>query len=251
MIYGLYQSAAGMLTHEYRQDILANNIANAETPGFKREIAVFAERIPAREAGRRSGPSDPLLDHLTGGVWLGRTETDFGEGVLVKTDSPMDVALAGPGFFLVQKDGRQYLTRDGRMTQTPDGRLVAASDGAEYLGAAGQPLRVNPRGGEIRVDEDGRILQGPNRAVVSQLGIVDVTDYHQLSKAGAGRFTAPAYTPIPNGTRVQNGYIESSGVEPVKEMVTMIEASRAYQLNAQMLTLADQTAARLINATAA
>jgi len=249
MIYGMYQSAAGMMVNEYRQDVLANNLANAETVGFKREIATFAERLRASEAGRREGPTNNLMEALSGGVWLARTATDFSEGAFVRTDNPLDVALAGPGFLRVAADGREYLTRDGRMVMNSDGWLVSVVDGAAILGRAGQPIRLHPRGGEISIDEDGRIAQGGRR--VAQLALVDVKDYETLRKAGAGRFSAENLELTSSPANVISGVMESSGVEPVKELVTMIEAARAYQLNAQMLSLQDQSAGRLINAVAA
>jgi flagellar basal-body rod protein FlgF len=249
MIYGLYQSAAGMLVNEYRQDVLANNLANAETVGFKREIATFAERLRASEAGRRRGPSNDLMEALSGGVWLARTTTDFSEGAFVRTDNPLDVALAGPGFLRVVSQGRECLTRDGRMMMDPDGWLVSATDGAAILGQAGQPIRLNPRGGEVAIDENGRIKQG--KVTVGRLGMVDVKDYATLRKAGASRFFADDVQLAPAPAKVIPGVTESSGVEPIKELVTMIEASRAYELNAQMLSLQDQSAGRLINAVAA
>jgi flagellar basal-body rod protein FlgF len=248
MIYGLYQSAAGMMVNECRQSVLANNLANAETVGFKREIATFAERLPASEAGRRSGPGDELLEALSGGVWLARGATDFSESAFIQSDNPLDVALAGPGFLRIAADGREYLTRDGRMVMSPDGWLVSAADGASILGRAGQPIHLNPRGGEVSIDEDGRISQGGVQ--VGRLGLVDVDDYDSLRKTGAGRFSAETATLIPAQAKVQPGFVESSGVEPVKELVTMIEAARAYQFNAQMVTLQDQSAGSLISAVA-
>jgi len=248
MIYGLYQSAAGMMVNEYRQDVLANNIANGETVGFKREIASFAERLRASEAGRRSGPTNDLMEALSGGVWLARTDTDFGEGAFVRTDAPLDVAIAGPGFLRVGANGQEYLTRDGRMAMNADGWLVSAADGALILGQAGQPVRLNPRGEPPSIDEDGRISQG--NVTVNRLGLVDVDDYHKLRKAGAGRFVLGDARLTGSAARLESGFIESSGVEPIQELVTMIGAARAYQLNAQMLTLQDQTAGRLINVVA-
>lgn len=249
MIYGLYQSAAGMMVNEYRQDVLANNLANAGTVGFKREIATFAERLRASEAGRRHGPTNDLMEALSGGVWLAQTQTDFTEGAFIRTDNPLDVALTGPGFLLVAANGREYLTRDGRMVMDADGWLVSAVDGAAILGRAGQPIRLNPRGGQITIDEDGRIKQ--NKLHVGQLALVDVTNYQTLRKAGAGRFSADNIELSPSAAKVYSGVMENSGVEPIKELVTMIEAARAYQFNAQMLSLQDQSAGRLINAVGA
>jgi flagellar basal-body rod protein FlgF len=248
VIYGLYQSAAGMMVNEYRQDVLANNLANAETVGFKRDIATFAERLQASEAGRRAGPSNDLMQALTGGIWLGRTQTDFSEGSFINSDNPLDIALAGPGFLRVARAGQEYLTRDGRMMMDADGWLVATTDGASILGLAGQPIRLNPRGGSVSIDEDGRIQQ--NGLTMGRLGLVDVEDYEKLQKTGASRFRANDAELRASPAIVIEGVTEDSGVEPVKELVTMIEASRAYQLNAQMVTLQDQSAGRLINAVA-
>lgn len=244
MIYGLYQSAAGMMTHEYRQDVIANNLANAETAGFKREIAVASERKPASLAGVRRGASDELLRMLSGGVWLAQTETDFGEAGFTRTEAPLDVALAGPGFFRVAAGSRTYLTRDGRFTMQPDGAVVSATDGAQVLGAGGIPLRINPRGGDPTIDEIGRVFQ--NRIEVGRLAVVDVANYRALEKAGASRFRGDNVELIESPALVQHGYVERAGVEPVKELTGMLASTRAYQLNAQMLTMQDQTAGRLL-----
>lgn len=248
MIYGLYQSAAGMMVHEYRQDVLANNIANAETVGFKRQIAMFSQRPQAVEAGVRTGSGDRLLGALTGGVWLAQTQTDFDEGSFVTTGEATDVALAGPGFFVVARDGQEFLTRDGRFTLTPWGQLVSATDGAAVLGMGGAPIQIHPRGGKVMIDEDGWIEQ--NNARVGRLAVVDVPDRRGLTHAGAGRFFAGNMPTTPAPAHVIAGHVESSGVEPVRELAAMLEATRAYQLNAQMLSLQDQTAGRLISTVA-
>ena len=247
MIYGLYQSAAGMMTNEYRQNVLANNVANAETIGFKRDVPVFAERIPADLAGLREGPSAESLAAMTGGIWLGRTETDFSAGGLVSTENPLDVALDGPGFLAVQVGDEVQFTRDGRFTTTPNGQLVAISDGAPILGVGGTPLMLDPRAGldHVQIDEDGRIFQ--DERYVGQFQLADFDNYSTLRKVGAQRFTAPDNTAVAAPALVRNGYLETSGADALPELVDMIEASRAYQINAQMVTLQDQTASRLIS----
>jgi flagellar basal-body rod protein FlgF len=246
MIYGLYQSAAGMMTTEYRQAVLANNLANADTVGFKRDVATFAERQPARLEGVRSGPSAPGLEGLSGGLWLGQTTTDFSDASKVWTGNWSDVALEGPGFLVVQAEGGPQFTRDGRMLMDASGRLTAASDGAPILNPGGMPIQLNPHGGQPSIDSEGRIEQ--DGAIVAELGVVDFENYGALQKVGAARFAAPEDAAAASPALVQAGYTESSSVQPVTELVNMIEASRAYQLNARMLSLQDETAGRLISA---
>lgn len=242
MIYGLYQSAGGMLVNEYRQGVIANNLANAETVGFQRDVAVFAERLPAHDT--REGPRQESLDGLSGGTWLGRTHTVFAEGNVTNTGNALDLAIDGPGFFVVQGSQGSLLTRDGRMMLAPDGTLVAAVDGAAVLGEGGGVIRLNPNGGAPMLTEDGWVRQ--DGAPVARLAVVDVSDERALSRRGAGRYAATQTVAAPNGTRVLSGFLEGSGVRPVTELVSMIETTRAYQMNAQMLTLQDQTAGRLI-----
>ena len=246
MIYGLYQSAAGMMTNEYRQAVLANNIANADTVGFKRDVATFAERTPAQAAGERAGTSATDMAGLSGGLWLGRTFTDFTAGTKTQTGNPYDVALDGPGFLAVQSNGQRLYTRDGRTLLRPDGTLVAASDGAEMLGRGGMPVRLNPFGGQPNIDTQGRISQ--DGAIVGELEIVNFANYQALQKVGAARFAAPNAEPAPAPVLVQGGYIEGSAVEPVNELVNMMEATQAYQFNARMVSLQDDSVSKLINA---
>lgn len=244
MIYGLYHSAAGMLTNEYRQNVITNNLANAETIGFKQQIPVFAEREPAAVAGWRTGPTDASLAGLSGGLWLGRTHTDFSPGNFVATGNGCDVALDGPGFLVVEVHGRPQYTRDGRLMKDADGLLRAAADGAPVLGAGGAPIRMNPWGGQPTLDEDGQVWQ--DGVPVGQLAVVDFADRRVLQPAGGSRFDAGDAATVPAPARVVSGHLEASGVEPVRELVQMIEANRAYQFNAQMISLQDQTIGRLI-----
>lgn len=246
MIYGLYQSAGGMMTQEYRQDLIANNLANAETIGFKREIAVFAER------GTAPGFKDVTPDELqamTGGVWLGRTATDYSEAKFTRTSNPLDIAIAGPGFLQVQVNKESFLTRDGRLMLSPEGRLVAQADGAAVLDESGEEIVLNPRGGRVTIDEDGQVQQdGQERA---RLAVVVPQNYEELQKQAGGRFRADSKSLSDSPARLLAEHLENAGVEPIRELATMLEASRAYQMNAQMISLQDQTVGRLISAVTA
>ncbi len=245
MIYGLYNSAAGMMTNEYRQAVLANNLANAETTGFKRDVAVFAERQPASTAGLRHGPSARDLQTLSGGLWLGETLTDHTEAAMIRTDNPLDVAIDGPGFLSVAVDGQQLYTRDGRLMMNRDGALVAAVDGAPLLGRSGQTIQLNPLGGQPRIDTNGYVIQDGQR--MAQLALTDFRDYGALTKVGENRWAGPEEDVLQAPARIASGTLESSGVEPLNELVTMIEASRAYQMNAQMVSLQNTSIGRLIS----
>jgi len=245
MIYGLYHSAAGMLTNEYRQSVFANNIANADTVGFKRDMATFAERTPAWATGEREGPSAASLAGLSGGMWLGATTTDHTEAAKTKTGNWHDVALEGPGFLAVQVDGQRLFTRDGRLMMDADGNLVAVSDGSPVLGRGGMPIRLNPRAGQTSIDSDGRISQ--DGGVVAELDVVDFANYEALRKVGAARFAAAEDEALPAMALVRSGYVEQSGAQPLTELVSMIEASRAYQINTRMISLQDAGVGKLIS----
>ncbi|MDX2198357.1 MAG: flagellar hook-basal body protein [Phycisphaerae bacterium] len=245
MIYGLYQSAAGMMVNEYKQDVLSNNMANADTIGFKRDLTVFAERIPAAMARLREGETPDILSALTGGVWLGQTATDFSEGPHQFTDNPLDAALDGPGFFAVAgPDGEPQFTRDGRFMVNVAGQLVSANDGAPALGIGGGPIFANPQGGRVEFDQFGRVLQKNN--VIGQLWLADFADYSRLQKAGDQRFAAVGMEPGAASARLQPRYIEGSSVQAVPNLTEMMLSSRAYQLNARMIQIQDESAARMI-----
>lgn len=249
MIYGLYHSAAGMLTNEYQQGVIANNLANADTVGFKRDVATFAERLQAELAGVRKGPSAEGLGGISGGLWLGQTHTSHKEGAYEKTGNPSDVAVEGLGFLTVQQDGQTLLTRDGRFMLDQGGRLVSVTDGAEVLNAGGQPIQLNPRSGPLSfVDQEGWIYQNinGNDVRITQLGLTDVADYDALTKVGAGRFVTEPENLTPTYARVRGGFVEQSGVDAVPEMVNMIETARSFQINASLVSLQDQTLGRLL-----
>ena len=244
MIYGLYNSAAGMLTSEYRQGVIANNLANAETTGFKPDYAVIAERVPAAQAGVRHGPSAADLAGLSGGTWLGPTQTSFAPGTLEHTGQDTDVALDGSGFLTVEKDGKTYLTRDGRFIRDAQGFVKSATDGAQVLDAGGGPLRVNPLGGKLQIDSDGNVRQDGH--MVGRLGLTDVQNDARLQKVAGSRFAFDPQQVQPATCQVEQGVVERSGVEPLKEMVNMIEASRTYQMNAHLVSLQDQSVGQLL-----
>jgi flagellar basal-body rod protein FlgF len=242
VIYGLYHSAAGMLANQYRQDVIANNLANVDTASFKRDVPAFSERLI--EAQRRFGATrNAVLDGQTGGVWSTPTATDWQAGPVEVTDHPLDAAIDGRGFFAVQtNDGVRY-SRDGRFTINTQGQLVTAQDGLAVLNDQGAAIQVGADAKDVRLGAYGHLMV--NGQTQEQLQVVDFDDA-ALRKIGRNLVTSDA-TPQPIAAKLRTNTIEKSNVDPMKEMVSMIEASRAYQLNAQMVSLQDGTLGRLVN----
>jgi flagellar basal-body rod protein FlgF len=246
MIYGLWLSAAGLQVNEYRQAVIANNLANVDTAGFKRDLAVFRERLTESRSGTgRMGLSDPVLDDLSGGTWLNPTATDFSQGPL-EGGGPLDVAMEGDGFFTVQADKEVRYTRDGRFTLTAGGDLVTVAGGYKVLDRSGQPIHLGQiETGEVLVDGGGRIQVDGREAAT--LGVTDFADRRLLVKAGRDTFDGRYAKPVKATGVVRQGHYEGSSVEPTTEMVNMIEAARLYQLNATLISLQDGMAGRAVN----
>jgi len=174
-----------------------------------------------------------------------QTITDFSPGTLRKTDVPTDVAIEGDGFFLVQKDDQQYLTRAGNFRLTADGRLVT-QQGYEVLSDARTPIVINPAAGPWQITPDGRVSQAGG--AVQNLAIVKPAQPAELVKAGENLFrTSGDPEPVAvEQRRVAAGYLESAAVRPTLEMTALIEASRLFEANINLLRAQDQMLGGLI-----
>ena len=249
MSYGLWLSAGGLQVNRYRQEIVTNNLANVETVGFKRDLAVIHER-PVESQGTAAGPryAHQLLDRLSGGNWVRPTYTNFDQGDLVRTGGDLDTAIHGDGFFTIRDGNNTRYTRDGRFTLNPQGELVmvAGQGRAKVLDTAGRPITLDPGGGEIAIGRDGSIRQG--KTLVARLGVVEFADRQALGKVGGNLFTAVGTRPTaPQNSEVHGGFIERSAQNPLTGLVEMIEVSRALELNARMISLQDQTIGQAVN----
>ncbi len=249
MIYGLWQSAAGLQAQEYRQVIIANNLANAETPGFKADRIAFQERLNASITKGAPADRHPVLDAMTGGLFETEVYTDFSfnESGLIPSGNRLDVAIHGDGFLAVQTaDGARY-TRDGRMTLDKDGTLVHVATGGAMLDRQGRPIMLDPSlpSKDTKIDSAGRVMQGEQ--IVGELGLVDFADRQQLEKIGHDLYSADNARRIQATGGIRQSFVESSGVDPVRALVDMIAATRAYEANARMITLQDETLGRAVN----
>ena len=187
MPYGMYISAAGADVQSQRLQVLSNNLANVATPGFKREFAIFQARHAQDIETGKAVPGSRSMNDLGGGVTFAENVTDFSGGTLQQTGNPTDFALEGDGFFLVGKEGEQYLTKAGNFHFAPDGRLVT-EQGHDVLSTSRQPISINPTL-PWQLLEQGVVAQGSNQI---PLAIVQPQSLGDLAKEGENLFSSLA-----------------------------------------------------------
>lgn len=243
MIKGLYSAYTSMEAAWRYQEILADNIANSTTVGFKREVAA-AQALPSLVVAQQEPVPAPLptriqqvIGQVGTGQFLAEFQTDFSAGPWKQTGEELDLALE-QGFFVVQSPtGERFYTRDGRFGRDATGNLVT-STGLFVLGADGQPITLPP--GRVSVAEDGTIRAGD--AVVGQLLVLDFAP-GELERAGPSYFTAQgAGTPVVGG--VHQGYLELSNAQLTEELTTLLAVHRAYQASQTVLATLDGTLER-------
>ncbi|MGA2501621.1 MAG: flagellar hook-basal body protein [Tepidisphaeraceae bacterium] len=248
MIYGLYASAAGVRASSHRLDVVTNNLANSETTGFKRDLAIFQERhtAAAGEGLNAKTQSNPDLEALGGGMLVGQTSVDLSQGELESTGNPMDFALQGKGFFAIREGQGTALTRDGRFITNRDGYLVTATTGRWVLDQNRQPILLK-KGVPVTVAGDGTISQG--KEVMGKVGVFDVPDQRQITKHGDGLFGYPDLDKRMKAGdgAIVNGAMERSNADAMKELASLMDASRNLEANANLIRYQDQTLSLLVN----
>ncbi len=243
MNYGMYVAASGAQVQLARQEVLANNLANASTAGFKADELMIRHREAARqEDDLLALDSNAMLERLGAGVMPLPTRIRFAQGPLRETGNALDVALQGEGFLHVARgDDRVALTRDGRLTIGGDGTLVRAADGAPMLDAAGRPIRLDPSL-PTRIIDDGTVTQGG--APVARLAVVTVASLETLDKGGGGDVLLPAGATAaqlrPSPARVVPGAIEESSVNAMGTMLKVTAAARAVDGNLKVISTIDE-----------
>lgn len=245
MPYGLYISAEGALAQSTRMETISNNIANADSPGFKRDLAIFQARYAEETQRGIDLPGSGSLNDLGGGVETLGTFTDFSPGVRKNTHQPTDLAIDGPGFFVVRHQGQDMVTRAGNFMLTQDGGLVS-QDGEPVISAEGTPVLVNPQEGPWHVNPSGTLVQGGRQ---TPLALVTPQSLGDLVKVGDNLFSSlsPLRPIEATQRRVQSGALEGSTVNAVSEMTSMIETSRVFEANVNMIRNQDQILGELVN----
>jgi flagellar basal-body rod protein FlgF len=246
MIYGLYLSAAGVKANTHRQDVIANNLANTETVGFKRDITLFQQRLTEAQMLREPGASHPALEGIGGSLRVLPTRVDTTPGEAEHTGNPLDVAVHGQGFFRVLDGNQHRLTRDGRFMIDREGHLILANGkGQRVLDDGGAPIRLDPHQ-PARIESDGRINQ--EGQTVARLGLVDVPDASRLEKAGGNLLAYPEMARLrPAEPTLRSGFLERANVDPTTELTLLLQTQRLLEANANLIRYQDQTLARLVN----
>lgn len=226
---GLYVSLSSQMAFQRRMETIANNVANASTPGFRREEIKF-------EAMLSNSASESVAFASPGDTFIKRDP-----GQMTRTGNPLDVAVQGDAWFALQTPSGVVYTRDGRMQMSPEGELHSV-DGYPILDAGGAPIQVNPNGGQIQIASDGMIMQ--NELQYGAIGLFTIDPKAKLS-----RFENSAVVPdIPgaptldfNKVGVVQGHIEGSNVNPMWEMSQLIMASRSYDAVSQSINQSEDS----------
>jgi len=245
MPYGLYISAEGAHAQSKRLEVVANNLANVDTVGFKRELAIFQARYAEETQQGNDDPSSGSINNVGGGILVRETKTDFSGGPLKRTQVNTDLAIDGDGFFVVEKGGEKFLTRAGNFRLTERGELVT-QQGYPVLTETGSPIVIDRNNGPWEMSPTGVIRQGNT---IQTVAIVVPKSSDDLTKAGENLFrTAGDPDPVAAGQRkVASGYLEQSQVRPTMEMMDLIEASRGVEMNLNMMQTQDQMLSSLIS----
>lgn len=277
MIRGLYTGASGMAAQQVKLDAISNNLANLDTDGYKRDVAVhkaFAELLLRRmnDDGVIKNPfgsSDmaPVVGKLGTGVETNELFTEFEQGSLKQTDNDCDLAMDGEGFLCVQTPYGERYTRNGSFTIGKEG-FLETQEGYPVLGENG-PIMV--KANNFKVDKDGNVFVNKNyqddpfRLVsreentwegiqkLDKLKIVDFKKTRFIAKQGSSLWNSTEESGeakiMAQGERpkVIQGFVEASNVNPIKEMVEMIEVNRAYEANQKSIQSEDTMLGKLIN----
>lgn len=239
----MYSGLFGALTNEHRLNVIANNLANVNTTGFKADKLAFKdtmihfahERIMQPVLSLRDKSMFPQAVHIAR-PRISESRIDFSQGSMRKTDAPFDLSIAGEGFFKVRTPNGDYYTRNGNFFKRADGALVTAqgysllSDGSEV---------IIPESAAVTINERGLIFAGNDN--VGQIQVFNIDDPKQLEKFGHNLYkikdkAQAGESEAPPETQILQGYLETPNVNIVEEMVNMIETHRAFESYQKVIT---------------
>ena len=237
---GIYAAVSGSLAAMQRLDMISNNLANINTPGYKKDKMSF-EGLLAGSANPPAVPqgktADPILQKES--IYI-----DYANGPISQSDNPLDLALDGDGFFAVTTPEGTAYTRQGNFRTSADGTLVTV-DGYPVQGANGSAIRI--QGSRVEIDAKGSVMVDGTEA-----GAISVFDFgkpYTLTKVGNALFVPanPQATPQTGTAQIRQGHIEGSNVESISEMVQMIETNRYFEACSKVIKGFDDMATKAAN----
>lgn len=238
MTKGFYNLTSGMLSQSRRLDVVANNMTNLSTPGYKAETytdSTFEEVLYSR-IGNKDKTGAQVIGEQSYLLAPSAFYVDYSQGGLEETGLNLDFAIQGDGFFAVQAaDGVEY-TRGGSFSLDGEGYLYLPGHG-RVLGMDGQPIQLTTDA--VRADQQGRIYIQDGGYYLGQLGVFTFADNAQLVKETSGLFGANGQAAVPTATQVRWKWVESANVDMVQEMTRMMTAQRALQSASQVIKLYD------------
>lgn len=257
----LWTGASGMIAQQTNVDAIANNLANVNTVGYKKETVEFKTLLYSKlqtKTTDNNGNPKPIASQVGAGVRLGSITSRFTQGMLNQTSNPLDFAIEGDGFFRIMlSDGQEAYTRNGsfQMAIGTEGLTMSTSDGYPVLNTEGEPI-VFPfgiDGSKLEVEESGKILypddDGEMQFTGIQIGLAQFNNPGGLDKIAGSNFKAtdasgePRYEGEDEAlkfSKLKSSYLEGSNVSTVDEMVNLIVAQRAYEMNSKIITASDE-----------
>ena len=249
---GLYIAASGGTKQLKKLDVLSNNIANINTQGFKKDMLVYEEKKTPFQQINKNGFDANMMNTFSGAdpavsyVQVTQSLTNFEQGSLIKTDNPLDVAIEGKGFFVVDTPNGDRYTRNGNFHVDGSGQLVDHK-GNMIKTIADEPILIPFGTKQVSINQEGSVFGGTEieQETLGQIKIVDFENLHALKKEGEGFYinTNPSIKEIlVNDAKVLQGFTENSNANAIHEMTQMIETVRqleAYQKIIQSIDEAD------------
>ena len=266
MLRSLWTAASGMIAQQTNVDTIANNLANVNSTGYKTEKAEFKSLLYQTlqtKTTTANGVNKPIDAQVGLGVRNSSIESNFTQGIMTQTNVLTDFCIEGNGFFGVQgADGEIYYTRNGKFNysiNTTGGISLTAADGCAILDTNGNPIELGPeyQTNRIVVSSDGRILYkdaaNNPQPIGIQIGLFQFNNPAGLTKTSGTRYQeSPASGPVMNEltlnqnqrSLVHQNYLEGSNVQVADEMVNLIIAQRAYEMNSKAIQAADEMMAQ-------
>lgn len=251
MVRGLYTASNGMIAQQQKMDIISNNLANVNTTGFKKDgvIVESFDDVLTTKVNDVNVPGNQMIGKMTLGCKVGNIYTDHTQGGATITGDPYNIAILGTGMVAIgvaDKEGNMNTkySRDGSFTLSNDGTLMTR-EGNYVLGENGK-IVIPSGSSNIRISEDGRIFD--NDKVIDKISLTDFENPETLRKTGDNLYSKIEDTVEQEfGGKLLQGYLESSNVNTVREMVDMISVMRTYEANQKVIHTQDETLKKAVN----